>query len=425
MKKNYTKIILTSFFALLMLGFIIGGNLYSRPQYSVMRSMGTKCTSCHVNPNYGGQRNFAGWLSSTSIGIVDPSSIGLGGVWDAMANTNSVWEDRIMFGADIRFQNAKWATTAGLNQGRDDQWQLLGKPEFERKFMTMQLMPYVRVQATEWLSFDASYNVAYDIHSDMRYASQQPYYASARISINEKLPSLRIGYFSPSIGVDYDDHTLLVRQVAGSGRSQPLITADYAELGAELNYDGIEWLNASFGVFESKNADPTLIHTNSLSTVSNISFHPSLPMGINTFFGVSNYFNGKLKNDDGMYFDRDYLNITSFYFNIGLSDRLALMTEYITSNKVLSPVDPIREVNNYLIELNYQLIEPLNVFARYESGTTTLNDTGKEYEAKQYVFGAHIFPLPFIDILPEYRIYDRGDISGYSSQWAIQLHIFY
>lgn len=423
MKKHYKNIILTGFFSLLILGFIVGSNLYSRPQYSVMRSMGTKCTSCHINSNYGGQRNFAGWLASSSIGIVDPSSIGLGGAWDAMANTNSIWDDRIMFGADIRFQNAKWATSAGLNQGRDEQGALLEKPDFERKFMTMQLMPYVKIQATDWLSFDASYNVGYDIHDDMRYASQQPYYASARISISEELPSLRIGYFSPSIGVDYDDHTLLVRQIAGAGRSTPLITPDYAELGAELNYDGIEWLNASFGVFESKNADPNFVHTNSLSTVSNISFHPSLPYGLNTYFGVSNYFNGKLRNDDGMYFARDYLNITSFYFNIGLSDRLALMTEYITSNKVLAQADPYREINNYLVELDYQFLEGLNVFARYEVGNTLID--GKEYNVNQYVFGTHIFLLPFIDILPEYRIYDRGDISDYSSQWAIQLHLFY
>lgn len=423
MKRNYKNIILTGFFSLLIIGFIIGNNLYSRPQYSVMRSMGTKCTSCHVNPNYGGQRNFAGWLASTSIGIVDPSSIGLGGVWGAMANTNSVWEDRIMFGADIRFQNAKWAVSAGGDPQKwdSDNNQPGAKPEFERKFMTMQLMPYVQIKATDWLSFDASYNIAYDIHDDMRYASQQPYYASARISISEELPSLRIGYFSPSIGVDYDDHTLLIRQIAGEGRSNPLITADYAELGAELNYDGIEWLNASFGVFESKNADPEFVHTNSLSTVSNISFHPKLPYGLNTFFGVSNYFNGKLKDFD--YFQRSYLNITSIYFNVGLSDRLALMTEYVISNKVYKPSDPFREVNNYLVELNYQFLEGLNVFARYEVGNTVID--GKEYDAKQYVFGTHIFPLPFIDILPEYRIYDRGDISGYSSQWAIQLHLFY
>jgi len=51
--------------------------------------------------------------------------------------------------------------------------------------------------------------------------------------------------------------------------------------------------------------------------------------------------------------------------------------------------------------------------------------TGDKFESNQYVFGSHIYLLPYIDLLPEYRIYDRGEVSGYSSQWTFQIHVFY
>ncbi len=70
-------------------------------------------------------------------------------------------------------------------------------------------------------------------------------------------------------------------------------------------------------------------------------------------------------------------------------------------------------------------MQPLNVFVRYEGAKTDFINTETSFEANQYVVGAHIFVLPFIDLLPEYRIYDRGDVDGTSAQWAIQLHIFY
>ena len=74
-------------------------------------------------------------------------------------------------------------------------------------------------------------------------------------------------------------------------------------------------------------------------------------------------------------------------------------------------------------------MEPFNVFARYEGGKTNfvklMKGADVEFEANQYVFGTHFYPLPFMDFLVEYRIYERQEIEGYSSQWAVQFHLFY
>jgi hypothetical protein len=96
-----------------------------------------------------------------------------------------------------------------------------------------------------------------------------------------------------------------------------------------------------------------------------------------------------------------------------------------------------RQTNNIALELNYQPLEGLMFFARGEQALTTqrlnLKDIGnvpsseqwEDYKTKQYVFGAHIILLPSIELLPEYRIYDREAVPGYWSQWAFQLHAYF
>jgi hypothetical protein len=47
------------------------------------------------------------------------------------------------------------------------------------------------------------------------------------------------------------------------------------------------------------------------------------------------------------------------------------------------------------------------------------------WKTNQYLIGLRIIPLPFIELRPEYRIYDREWAEGYQAQYAVQLHIFY
>lgn len=403
---------------------------FARPQYSILGSYGTKCTSCHVNPGMGGQRSFMGFLSRSSTSLINPSSIGLQGLYDLVGSSNEFLGGKLVFGLDFRYQNARWAQSQKLEEYRDGD--NVVKPELERKGMFMQMMPYLQVKATDWLSFEGMYNASYDAYPNMVYPGQQPYSASATIDFGGHIPAVRIGYFNPIISVDYDDHTLLVRQAVGPGRANPLIPVDNSDLGIQFNYNGISWLNANLGFFDSKNMSELMINNsepivndNTLSTAMNLSVHPGamfslMGYDIHTFFGVSHFFNAGLKSDDGVYFGNGYYTITSGFLNIGLAEKLALMTEYIYSEK-----QSLRTVDNYLVELTYQLMEPLNVFVRYEGASTDYVAQDIKYEANQYVFGAHIFPLPFIDLLPEYRIYDRGDVKGTSAQWALQVHIFY
>lgn len=421
---------MNKFFVLFIIAIIAFEVGYARPQYSILQTYGTKCQYCHIQPNYGGQRNASGFLARKDMSLINPASIGLEGLFSFLDDKNSYFDDNLIFGLDMRLQNARWAQTSKLTGTRDTAGNII-MPTLERKTMVMQLMPYLQATVFDWLTIEGTYNFSYDIEDKMRYKGQQPGWASATIKPIEGLPSLRVGYFPVPIGMDYDDHTYLVRQVIGGSRANPLVSADLAELGFLLDYNDISWLSASFGMFDSKNhSDVTVdgktpvVKAETMSSVFNLSFHPEVGSGINTFFGLSHLWNGGIGTDDGIYFSNGYYTITSFFFNIGLSDQVALMTEYMTSTK-----QDMRKVNNYLVELNYQILEPFNVFARYETGQTNFIKMNKGtdliFDADQYVFGTHFYPLPFMDFLVEYRIYERAETSGYSSQWAFQFHLFY
>ena len=64
---------------------------------------------------------------------------------------------------------------------------------------------------------------------------------------NYNWPALRVGHFQPSIGMRYDDHTMLVRQTPMLPGAASLIAPNYAEYGAEVHYYKKLWLSQTGG----------------------------------------------------------------------------------------------------------------------------------------------------------------------------------
>ena len=98
---------------------------YARPQYSILQGFGTKCQSCHVSPNTGMQRTNAGYLSRSSVSLVNPESIGMGKAFEAMASAKSILDDKVTFGMDFRYQTARWGK-------QTDQSVSYGPPDFPK-----------------------------------------------------------------------------------------------------------------------------------------------------------------------------------------------------------------------------------------------------------------------------------------------------
>jgi len=422
MKSSGTLIIfeeryMKKFILLLILAIVVGNDSYSRPQYSILQSYGAKCSGCHINTQGGGIRSNSGWMSRNQSSLVNPESIGLKGLFDLTQESNQFLDDKVTYGFDFRYQTAKWGSQSGVS---------------ERKHMVMQWSNYLAIEPTDWLTIEGFYNFAYDIHSVMRYPGQQPFAASAIIKPGEDLPSLRVGYFQPTIGTKYEDHTMLTRQFASGSRGVSVVPDDYAELGFQIDYEALEWLGVSYGMFSSENLSETNIplglsaggqpvNGNHMSSVFRVVLYPpEVAPGVTMFGGGTLFFNSPLKTDDGIYFGNEHYYIGNIFFNVGLVDKLALMTEYMRTLK-----QGRLEVNNITLELNYQIMEPLIAYVRYERGNTSYLEDDKTFITTHYVFGAKAYILPYIAFLPEYRINDKEHLEGYASQWAFQVHVFY
>lgn len=423
----------------------------SRAQYSILQTFGTKCENCHYNTQGGGVRNNPGWLSRKDIALLSPSKLGIGKAFDNLFASNQIFNDKVTVGLDFRLQNGLWTIGSKKEQTTENIKQTFTT---ERNTMIMQLTPYLIVEPSSWISFEGLYNIAYEL-DERHYPGQVPTQWSINLKpaevfsgLSNYLPSLRMGYFQPTLGTKYDDHTLLIHRVINSGDqyARPLKPDDYAEWGMQLDYQKISWLGLSAGIFQSRNIATSLstklynpvateyakmwdkgklVTGDYASLVGRVSIHPNVGGGINTFMGAMMLYNGPLKSNRDP--NEAYFRFVDLFFHIGLSDKVALMTEYTNSYKQYS-----RSTNNFLIELDYQIMDAINVFVRAERATTTQPqfDENNQYldkvtAANQFVIGTHIFPFPFIDILPEYRIYRSEEFLGTQSGFAVQLHVFY
>jgi hypothetical protein len=391
------------------LGFI---SMQARPQYSILQTYGAKCTSCHLD-NQGGVRSFQGWMSRKDISLVKPEWIGLQGFFNNVTTSNTVLDDKVLFGEDFRYQEARFGPVDNST----------------REYLVMQLNPHLVITPIKGLEFHGSYNFAYDLEDLHRYPHQQQYTFTTTVKPWENLPYLKIGYFKPYVGTKYDDHTMLVNRMASNQRSLPLIPHDYAEFGAELEYESLSWLGASLGAFTTDKLSQVivsnyltnkipLVNPNTLSYNMRLVFTPEIFEGWSAYMGGTMFFNTG-KGIDGK---DSYFYVFNLFCNIGLTDKLALMTEYCTSEKQFTST-----TDNILLELDYQVTDAIIPYIRAERGTTRQRVFQDDvfYNVNQYVFGASINVLPFIKLLPEYRIYDREAAAGNQTQWAVQLHVFY
>ena len=411
------KFLIFSFIFAFIIVFYAG----SRPQYSILQSFGTKCSGCHENIQGGGVRNGGGWMARKDLSLIPTSSIGLSGLFDNLS-TNSWANDMITFGFDARYQWAKWPAPNTVDTSSSNQYPYgftqKGNTAYDNMFM--QLTPYLVIRPTSWLTLEGQYNLAYEIEDTKRYPGQEPYAFSAYIKPGEGLPTLRAGFFQPTMAMKWDDHTLLGHTFY---RTAPTIPDDYAEWGAQLDYEAMSWLSVSGGAFKSTNMAKLGIINDSMSFVGRLFLSPELGHGLTGYASGNIFINGNYR-------------ISNVHFGIGMSDKFCLLIEFTNTQKAKfhsAPVSADEIADNAIYqntftslgELTYQVADNFLPFARFER---QISRTGKNSEpllVNQYVIGAHIYFLPFIELLPEYRVVDREIIPGYFSHFAFQIHVWY
>ncbi|MBI5325825.1 MAG: hypothetical protein HZB41_11240 [Ignavibacteriae bacterium] len=385
---------------ILILFVLLSVNAFALPQYSMLS--GNKCINCHVNPAGSGIRNDLGWYARNDVGLINPGDIGLGGFFKNVASTNQAFNKLLLFGFDFRYETA-----------------MIGPPDKPtRKYFGMAATPYLSLKPFNWLNLGGSYNIFYDVYNKTRYPGQKAWTAYMIVQPDITMPSLKAGYFSPPIGIHFDDHTVLVDQVPGGGQPQ-LIPPDFSEYGAEINYEGLKWLSLTAGVFQAKSMAENTVR-DSTGNVVPLTNKDKISFAVNGSLW-QRFFENKLNLQlGGSYYINDDFNISSVYFNAGLTDELSLITELLMTNK-----KDIRKSRNFVVGLMYQLHDGLLIEARLEKAFTDDLINKLNWTTNQYLIGLHIFPLPYIELRPEYRIYDREWAEGYMAQYAVQIHLYY
>ncbi len=367
-------------------------------------------------------RNELGWYMAKDMALLSAHTLGLQFI--EKAETNSLADGALTLGFDARVQMTRSPRISTA----------------ETRFIPMQTSVYAAWALAPWLTLEGMADIGslarLAAGAGLPFIGQQAWMASALIQPGLTLPQLRIGHFQPSIGLRYDDHTMLVRQVAGAN-TIPIIAPNFAEYGAELNYDGVQWLSLTAGVFLPRSlaqtrtvnrfGESTPLFGDTLAmaaAASNLGELVKTPSYLLRAYVLPRTEDHTMTGILGAsFFVNQSFSMANIFAGIGLSDRVSLQGEY-----AISGVREGRQTRNYSVMLTYQAFPWLLPFARFEQGRTQVSDPNTasgvaELYSTQAVVGVQLFPIPFVELRPEFRFYDTETFTA--TRWNLQLHLFY
>jgi hypothetical protein len=364
---------------IIILSFLFTLNTYSFPRFA-MRG-GGNCIDCHVNPTGGEMRNDRGWnMSRKFLTMSSPDS--------GFKMSNKIGEN-IRFGLDVRGQMLG----------------TLGK--FKRiDFQNMSGVLYSNVDLSEQINVFAKYDFENSLWEG---------FGVAHIFPNNGY--IKGGSFVPNFGIRLDDHTAYTR-----GGDMGFITNQklgliydpyYAETGGEvgLYISDFAFLTVSIGRPIGRPAQPLL--TNDPSYTARLQFNPSLSEDVNILFGGSWH---RFRNS--LTFPRSIADMYGGFAGIAIGN-FTLLGEYDIARSYII-IDSL--TNALMIEASYGIIRGLDVVVRYDRIDPSTHRVKDDHS--RIVLGLDIFPLPFVEILPQYRIQmEHPEIAN--DAFNIQFHFFY
>lgn len=363
------------------------------PQFSLLT--GNRCINCHINVQGGGLRNDLGWYTMESVGILQYKDIGLGALRPVFS-TNTFAGDRLTLGIDFRLQSSR----------------SLRDTSSERRLFPMQGAFYASYRPLDWILVEGSYNLGRRVYA---YAGQQSWSGSIAVQPSLEYPQMRIGFFQPSIGYRFDDHTMLIRRIP-AGSQDYLFAPNWAEWGGELNYYRFEWLTLTAGVTSLTSLkDATLSDANGQQRP--LLSNPTAPAAVGRVLFSPRLLRERLTiNAGGSTLQHREFSLWNVFGGIGYADVASVIVETMQQT-----THGVRTISATSAELMLHLAEPVYLYARAEKGETVTGSHSLRQE--QYLLGMQVFVLPFIELRPEYRIID---LPRYRlTRWTVQLHVFY
>ena len=427
----------------------MGGSASAVPRMSLTAA--SPCATCHLNPTGGGLRTAVGSSTGRGLSLVSihelalgsrPVESTLGRVLDT--DKKHAGSTKVSTGLDLRYQ---WAHLGAPKAVFDDQGnQRVVEPGMSG--FPMQIQPYLGISIAPSLSVYGSYALGPDTHRgeacDTVFAGQSCFDAAIQYDGVAGV-GIRAGMIQPSIGIRWDDHTILTRGDAARRRT-PLIPPNYAEWGSEINYQPVQELRFEAGVFQNRNLKAALseganqARPQSSSQLVRISYMPYLKFGgssdADTDDWDDDFDSDDEEEDEGdeddmmssgppltgqawlgssWYGSGDFwlLNVFS---GLGFNNGFAIYSETAHSRHG----DAYTTLNG-MVGFSWELKPAIVPSMRFERAQTT--DSDVKTVVTSFVASLEFFPLPFVEIRPEYRIVKTEEyIFG---QPTIQLHLFY
>jgi hypothetical protein len=223
------------------------------------------------------------------------------------------------------------------------------------------------------------------------------------------------------------DMTILDRRNAVPDGTEQFIPPDYSEAGVELIYESLDWLSLNFGVFDSWNLGKQTVWGSDLQYVP-VQHNPSFAFKAmffpewyfddfrSSFMGAAVLINGKFA----------YYNVFAGY---SIIDNLSIEARYYGSylSGYIEEENNVKVTNSIIGQINYIPYRGIIFTARAEKGNANLriNEDYKQYDfdTMQYVFSATLQPIPYFELVAQYRIIDC--LYYTSGRWMFQAHLYY
>lgn len=318
--------------------------------------------------------------------------------------TNTLADNTVLFGTDMRLQSTRSFIDSAAS----------------RVYIPMQVALYGAYQPAKWLIVEGSLNLASFVRrsgAQVRFPGQQPGTLSAMIKPDAQWPSIRLGLFRPAVGMRYDDHTVFPISYATPRARTNYLPPDWAEWGAEVTWESLKWLTIQGGVF-----DRSALGQVTLS--DGLDYSRALTGYGPTLTGKVVLWNRFADNELATYVGGSILEtgaatMVSGFLGIGYKDAMYCMAE-------VTQTDLPEVINSTmgLVELGWQVVSPMILYARYEHGQATQAALQGPSVLTSVILGAQLFPIPFVEIRPEYRMFDTF-YDGVNTRWNVQLHVFY
>lgn len=428
-------------FKALVLVFLCPTFVFAVPRMSM--TAGTPCATCHVNPSGSGLRTEVGFDTSRELSLISVHDLvhgpralerSIGQTFESAQN--EFFHHKVSTGLDVRFQ---WAHLGEPKAVYDDGTRMVVEPDMT--MFPMQIQPYLKVGLSKAVSVYGSYSMGPNTHKgeacDTVFAGQSCFDAALQYE-NVRGLTVRTGMIQPTIGMRWDDHTILTRGDAAQRRT-PIIPPNYAEWGGEVSYQPMSSLRGELGVFESSNLESALNAGQAQATVApvsylgRVSYLPHFQIGgskasdedddwdsdddddEDEVISSSPPINGHVWLSSSVYGSGAFHLVTGVA-GLGLSNGLAIYSEI--SHSIQG--DDYTTLNG-MFGASWAVIDSAVPSVRVERAQTDAGDDKTVVEA--FVASLEFFPISFVEIRPEYRIVRTADfIFG---QPTVQLHLFY